>query len=145
MSIPATREWVDAKISKSIRAAVGEGGDKPPKALSEMTDVVVASPSNDQALMWDSTSRMWMNKSVPAGTKNYNDLTNKPSINGTELVGNIEISTKHEYSTEEKVVGKWIDGSDVYEIVSMEKPDNVILINEINTETNYSIYTYLKE
>lgn len=177
MGIPATREWVSALVSKSLRAATG-GGDKPPKALSELTDVVVAEPSNDDALIWDEESQMWKNKKVPEGTKNYNDLNNKPSINGQKLVGDITIKTggteveanptdpateelkkikigenvfsipeggggggssdyveydeetetikfkeisggsgspKHKYSTEEQIVGEWIDGKPIYE------------------------------
>jgi len=180
MSIPATREWVDAKISKSIRAAVGEGGDKPPKALSEMTDVVVESPSDDQALLWDSASSMWMNKNIPAGTKNYNDLANKPSINGKELIGDVEIPTggteveanpegtatedlkkikigenifsipeggsggsTHKYSTEEKVVGEWIDGEPIYEITSTTEPEYYI-INKSDEILGYTTYQYMK-
>lgn len=149
MGVPATREWVSALLSKSLRAATG-GGDKPPKALSELTDVVIAEPSNDDTLIWDEESQMWINKKVPEGTK----VEANPTDPATEELKKIKIgenvfsipeggggggssdyveydektetikfkeisggsgSSKHKYSTEEQIVGEWIDGKPIYE------------------------------
>ena len=53
--------------------------------------------------------------SVGGGTTDYNELENKPSINGVELVGNMNLWQPKNFSTEEQNTGlKWIDGRDVY-------------------------------
>lgn len=55
------------------------------------------------------------------GTSNYNDLSNKPSINGVTLSGNKTSSdlgisgSSITYSTSEQLIGKWVDGSNLYQ------------------------------
>lgn len=81
------------------------------------------------------SGRMTATLTVPqAGTKNYDDLINKPSINNVTLEGNLntedlnisyddlndkpvipEPYTPINYSTSEQNTGiKWIDGKDIY-------------------------------
>lgn len=89
------------------------------------------------------------------GTSDYSDLDNKPSVNSVTLVGNKTladlgaqdkltagsginidnnvISSKHDYSTNEQVIGAWIDGKPLYE--------KTITINNIasNSSVTYDI------
>lgn len=54
-------------------------------------------------------------------------------VNGNDL---------HEYSTEEKVVGKWVDGKDIYEkvinVTTLNVGNNVINFNNLNNIISYS-------
>lgn len=57
---------------------------------------------------------------------NYNELINKPTINGKELIGDVNVNVLHHYSTNEQVIGTWIDGETLYERT----------FNELSTNTN---------
>lgn len=46
---------------------------------------------------------------------NYNELRNKPTINGKELIGDVNVNVLEHYSTDEHIVGTWIDGSIIYQ------------------------------
>lgn len=53
--------------------------------------------------------------SVGGGTTDYNELENKPSINGIELSGNMNLWPPKNFSeTEQNTRVKWIDGKDIY-------------------------------
>ena len=60
-------------------------------------------------------SRLSGGLSVGGGTTDYEELENKPSINGVELVGNMDLWQPKNFSTEEQNTGiKWIDGKDIF-------------------------------
>lgn len=80
--IPATREWVSSLISKSIRSITGGSGEKPPRELSELTDVVIASPESEQVLVYNAETQMWENKDPDKGT---NVVANPEGEATTEL------------------------------------------------------------
>lgn len=77
--------------------------------------------------------------SVGGGTTDYNELENRPSINGEILEGNMNLWQPKNFSTEEQNTGlKWIDGKDIYVItknvtfnssfVDMPIPTNITII-----------------
>lgn len=45
----------------------------------------------------------------------YTKTTDAPNSFKPEMISAVEIPVKHKYSTEEKIVGEWIDGKPVYE------------------------------
>lgn len=86
-------------------------------------------------------------KSGGGGTSNYNDLNNKPRMNGVTLAGNkstedlipigsgLRFNSNGEleatggggvnYSTDEQIIGTWIDGKPLYQkTVVIESPTN---------------------
>lgn len=80
-SLRTTNKTVVGAINE-LRQGGGGGGSS---TLAGLTDVNLTSPTNNQVLMYDSTSKKWKNKSV------------------------------NHYSVTEKVVGAWVDGSPVYQ------------------------------
>lgn len=66
------------------------------------------------------------------GASDYNNLENKPSINGDELVGNMSLWQPKNFSTEEQNTGlKWIDGKDIYfKTFNVTLNANTIIISE---------------
>lgn len=71
-------------------------------------------------------SRLSGGLSVGGGTTDYNELENKPSINGVELAGNVTIENlgiwqPKNFSTDEQNTGiKWIDGRYIhYKVVDL--------------------------
>ena len=56
--------------------------------LDDINDVDITEVSDGDALVYDSTSHKWVNGAGGGGTSDYNNLTNKPSINGVTLSGN---------------------------------------------------------
>lgn len=83
--------------SKNIVGAINEleaggGGGGGSSTLAGLTDVEITTPTNGQALIYDSAASKWKNGSAGGG--------------GT---------AQHNYSLTEQVVGTWIDGSTIYE------------------------------
>lgn len=76
--------------AKTIVGAINEleagGGGGGSSTLAGLTDVAISSPTNGQALVYDSANSKWKN--------------------GQET---------HKYSLTEHIVGEWIDGSTIYE------------------------------
>lgn len=81
--------------SKNIVGAINEleagGGGGGSSTLSGLTDVEITTPTNGQALIYDSAASKWKNGSAGGGT------------------------AQHNYSLSEQVVGTWLDGSTIYE------------------------------
>jgi len=85
--------------------------------LVSMDDVDINSPQDKQALVYDALTGKWINGqgSGGGGTSDYNDLTNRPRINGEELVGNKSADdlglalkqdlTQYEQTTDEEIEG----------------------------------------
>jgi len=70
------QEWVNANES---------GGSS---SLSGLTDVNITSVSDGQILKYDSSSSKWVNGTGGGGgVSSYDDLTNKPQVNGVTLSG----------------------------------------------------------
>ena len=99
-------------------------------SLGGLTDVALTDPTNGQALIYNSTTHAWENGEGGGGGTTYT------AGDGIVIDQNNEISTDdlqsgdmddildtlpsikapyEEYSTTEHVIGKWIDGSDLYE------------------------------
>lgn len=56
--------------------------------LDDINDVDITSAEDGQTLVYNATSRKWVNGSGGGGTSNYSQLSNKPSVNGVTLSGN---------------------------------------------------------
>ena len=75
----------------------------------------------------------------------------KAILNGQTIFGNVHLgeggSNMHEYSTDEQIVGTWIDGRSVYEKtykttltnVPQETPQNIADLSSLNIEEIISI------
>lgn len=62
-------------------------------ALSDLTDVEITEPENNEVLTYNSESGKWENQPAQGGgSSDYADLTNKPQINSITLVGNLSSS-----------------------------------------------------
>ena len=107
-----------------VYAPNGGGGAS---ALEDLTDVVITTPSNDQAIVYDSTNFKWINKDV--GNTKYRELTQSQydalssaeKNNGTVYFitdasgGGGGGGTFWDYSTTETDTGqKWVDGKSIY-------------------------------
>ena len=68
-----------------------------------------------------------------SGTSNYNDLKNKPSINGVTLMGNVALNTLDIQAASE--MDKYAEDTEVASLI----PDNYV------TETELADVTYSKE
>lgn len=63
--------------------------------LTELTDVNISNPLNDEVLTYDAATQKWINKQGGGGgggTSDYTQLENKPSINEVTLVGELTTS-----------------------------------------------------
>ena len=74
----------------AIADAIAQGGGGGSSTLAGLNDVNLTSPSNEQVLKYNSTTRKWENadESGGGGTSDYNNLSNKPQINSVSLQGN---------------------------------------------------------
>lgn len=79
------------------------GGGGGSSTLADLEDVNLNNPSDGQNLSYNATSQKWENKTPSSG--------------------------EHNYSTTEQVVGTWIDGKPVYEIVKEFHPTSQTLTN----------------
>lgn len=81
--------------------------------------------TNQETVVTKTWQQINVQPSSAGEAESYNDLTNKPAINGHALGGDqtsaqLGLMTPadiHVYSTTERLVGEWIDGSPVYERV----------------------------
>ena len=81
-------------------------------SLSELNDVNISSPSNNQVLKYDSTNDVWKN----ANEEDVAYDSNTSGLSATNVQGAIdEVANRFVYSTSEKVIGKWIDGKPLYQ------------------------------
>lgn len=76
-------------------------------ALSDLTDVTISSPSNNQGLIYDSTAGKWMNKAIPGGgggggEENVIEIV---KVNGTALTPDANKAVDVPVPTESTVSG----------------------------------------
>ena len=109
--------------------------------LSQLSDVTIASASDGNVLTYDSTSGKWVNEAIPSGVTTLDGLSdvslttpasgNALVYDGTEWVNDtlaaadipysagVSVADKLDdmttYSSTEKAVGTWIDGSTIYQ------------------------------
>lgn len=77
-------EWIEFK---SPNGGGGGGGDA--SALSELDDVTIGMLRDGDFLVYDPTIGKWVNKKADTVTVNYSMVSNKPTINGVVVEGNI--------------------------------------------------------
>ena len=65
-----------------------DDGESDISYLSELNDVTLTNPANNDVLKYDSATGMWINGVGGGGVADYPDLTNKPSVNSVTLLGN---------------------------------------------------------
>jgi len=115
----------DGTSSKWVNGTGGGGGAS---ALDDLTDVDVTSPSEGDTLVYDSANSKWVNGAGGGGSTKqtavtqaqYDALVQAGTVDPTMeyfITDGIPASVEyyHQYSTSEQVVGKWIDGSTLYE------------------------------
>lgn len=111
-------------------------------AMSSLTDVVLTSLSDGQTLVWDSATSKWVNSDVEIPDILDYDETLNVLGDAENVVPSIPII----YSTEERLVGKWIDDSDLYQITVTtggSVPTGGTLIQR-TAQTGYDTLLYTK-
>lgn len=97
--------------------------------LDDLTDVDITTPSEGDTLVYDSTNSKWVNgagggggsaKQTTVTQAQYDALVQAGTVDPTMeyfITDGIPASVEyyHNYSTTEHIVGKWIDGSIIYE------------------------------
>ena len=91
-------------ITGSLNGAGGGGGGA--MALTQLTDVNISNPANNQALLYNSESSKWVNGSLPSGVDELSELND------------VELSNPLSYQLLQYIDGKWVnkDVSDVWTI-----------------------------
>ena len=67
----------------------GGGGGGGATNLSDLEDVTLSATVDGDFLVYNSTLGMWTNKKADTVVVDYTNLTDKPTINGIELDGNV--------------------------------------------------------
>jgi hypothetical protein len=60
---------------------------QPPTALDDLTDIVITSPTDGQALVWDTTTSKWINETVSA----VSDITSLTDVTISGVIANNEV------------------------------------------------------
>jgi hypothetical protein len=112
----------DAFIGSLIFNKNGGGGAS---ALEDLSDINITAPQNGQALIYDEDSEKWVNgqgggAQVALTQAEYDALVQAGAVDPTTeyfITDGIPSSVEyyHNYSTNEQIVGTWVDGSPVYE------------------------------
>ena len=109
-STALTTTWSSSKINSEFNAL--------PKNFSELGDVSITAPSDDQAPLYDATAGKWKNKTVDASTLKYNsvksikDEIDAKASNLTEL-DDVAISSpqSNQGLIYNSTTGKWGNGT----------------------------------
>ena len=133
--------------SASSKWVNGQGGGGGASALDDLTDVNITTPTEGDTLVYDSTNSKWVNGAGGGGSAKqtavtqaqYDALVQAGTVDPTMeyfITDGIPSSVEyyHIYSTDEKVVGTWIDGSTIYE--KTLTVDN--LSGNVNAWTNFA-------
>lgn len=99
-------DWKNVQY-KDGKLRTNNGGSGGASALSDLTDVDLTNITDGQILKWDDTNSKWINANESGG------------------------GSGHTYSTTEQLVGKWTDGSDLFEIT---------IDQTINADTDYTVF-----
>ena len=91
-------------ITGTLNGAGGGGGGA--TALTQLTDVNISSPSNNQALVYNSESAKWVNASLPSGVDKLSKLSD------------VDLDTPVSFQLLQYIGGKWVnrDVSDVWTV-----------------------------
>jgi hypothetical protein len=111
-------------------------------AMASLTDVVLTGLSDGQTLIWDSETSKWVNSDIEIPDVLDYDETLNVLGDAESTVPSIPIM----YSTEERLVGKWIDDSDLYQITvatGESVPTGGTLIQR-TAQTGYDTLLYTK-
>lgn len=83
------RLTAQGNITGSLNGSGGGGGGA--TALTQLTDVNISNPSNNQALLYNSESAKWVNGSLPSGVNELSELSdvniNNPSAGNVLIYG----------------------------------------------------------
>lgn len=91
--------------------------------LSDIKDVKITNPEKDQILVYDDITKTWINKKNNAVAELPNNIA---YITDSSETKEIKIrANQHNYSTEEQIIGTWIDGKPIYEISYYNETPNV--------------------
>lgn len=93
----------------------------PTTELEELSDVNITSPSDGQVLTYDAANDEWKNSDVGGGTSDYQDLDNKPQINGITLSGN---------KTAEDLNLTWVGTQAQYDAIVSKNPAVLYFITD---------------
>lgn len=107
-----------------LKAGGGGGGSS---TLAGLTDVALTTPTDGQALIYDSATDKWVNGAGGGGNANiwegtqaqYDALVAGGTVDPNIVYfisDGVPSPIGHTYSTTERAVGTWIDGKSVYEL-----------------------------
>lgn len=101
---------------------ITDAGEGTAERLNDLEDVDIVNPQNGQLLLYNSNNQTWENsgqytdfdiRDMDARNITAEQVTTDNVVSDTATVGSVNLP--HRYSTEEHVVGYWIDGSPIYE------------------------------
>lgn len=115
--------------NKTVIGAINElqqgGGGGGSSTLAGLTDVDISSPTNGQILKYNGATDKWENGTGGGGgasaLTDLSDVNVSAPSNGQSLIFDnatgkwVNGNALHNYSTNEKLVGTWIDGKPLYE------------------------------
>lgn len=113
---------------KKINVQNGGGGSS---SLAGLSDVELdATPSANQVLTYDAENEKWINADAPEGGG-----AEVSYENGNLIINNSGFGKK--YSTNEQIVGEWIDGKPIYERTldkfKIDSETSIVIYNNIDT------------
>lgn len=113
----------DGQFKKLIIPGGSSGGTSNTEYLSDIKDVKITNPEKDQILVYDDTTKTWINKKNGAVAELPNNIAYITDSSETKEIKIRE--NQHNYSTEEQIIGTWIDGKPIYEISYYNETPNV--------------------
>ena len=115
----------DGQFKKLIIPGGGGGGTSNTEYLSDIKDVKIINPEKDQILAYDDTTKTWINKKNGAVAELPNNIA---YITDSSETKEIKIrANQHNYSTEEQIIGTWVDGKPIYEkVIIIDNPPSGI-------------------
>lgn len=131
---------------------VNQSGGSSVDELSDLSDINISSISNGQVLKYNSTTKKWENgdtgstvtvtQVLSSGTKIAEvDIDGQTTElyapeGGGGVVNPVLVNRANLYSTSERIIGQWIDGKPVYQIVRDTPFSDVSLIPTMTSNTS---------
>lgn len=124
-AIVTAEAWTPAHWTRCLVTDEMGGGSGGSSTLAGLNDVQLSSPSDGDALVYDGTANKWVNGAGGGGGNadkveltqaQYDALSTAEKNNGKiYFITDASDVADVVYSTAERAIGKWIDGSTLYE------------------------------
>jgi len=101
---------------------ITDAGEGTAERLNDLEDIDIVNPQNGQLLLYNSNNQTWENsgqytdfdiRDMDARNITAEQVTTDNVVSDAATIGSVNLP--HRYSTEEHIVGYWIDGQPIYE------------------------------